>query len=85
MKKIKYLIEFFFIIILFLIFKLLGYKIASNFGSFIVSTFGPMFRSKKIIRNNIQKSLSLTDDKEISKIIIICGQTMEEFYLTIFL
>jgi KDO2-lipid IV(A) lauroyltransferase len=69
MKKIKYLIEFFFIIILFLIFKLLGYKIASNFGSFIVSTFGPMFRSKKIIRNNIQKSLSLTDDNEVSKII----------------
>ena len=69
MKKIKYLIEFFFIIILFLIFKLLGYKIASNFGSFIVSIFGPIFRSKKIIKNNIQKSLSLTDDNEISKII----------------
>ena len=69
MKKIKYLIEFFFIIILFLIFKLLGYKIASNFGSFIVSILGPIFRSKKIIRNNIQKSLSLTDDNEISKII----------------
>jgi KDO2-lipid IV(A) lauroyltransferase len=69
MKKIKYLIEFFFIIILFLIFKLLGYKIASNFGSFIVSIFGPIFRSKKIIRNNIQKSLSLTDDNEVSKII----------------
>ena len=69
MKKIKYIIEFFFIIILFLIFKLLGYKIASNFGSFVVLTFGPIFRSKKIIRNNIQKSLSLTNDKEISKII----------------
>ena len=69
MKKIKYLILFFFIIILFLIFKLLGYKIASNFGSFIVSIFGPMFRSKVIIRNNIQKSLPLADDNEVSKII----------------
>ena len=69
MKKIKYLIEFFFIIILFLIFKLLGYKAASNFGSFIVSILGPMFRSKKIIRNNIQKSLFLTDDNKISNII----------------
>ena len=69
MKKIKYLFEFFFIIIIFLIFKLLGYKIASNFGSFIVSILGPMFRSKKIIINNIQKSLSLNDDNEISKTI----------------
>ena len=69
MKKIKYLIEFFFIIIFFLIFKLLGYKAASNFGSFIVSILGPMFRSKKIIRNNIQKSLFLTDDNKISNII----------------
>ena len=69
MKKIKYLIEFFFIFIIFLVFKLLGYKIASNFGSFIVSILGPMFRSKKIIINNIQKSLSLNDDNEISKTI----------------
>ena len=69
MKKIKYLIEFFFIVFLFLIFKLLGYKAASNLGSLIVSIFGPIFRSKKLIRNNIQKSLSLTDDNEVSKII----------------
>ena len=69
MKKIKYLIEFFFIVILFLIFKLLGYKTASNFGSFIVLIFGPFFRSKKIIRNNIQKSLSLTDNNKISQTI----------------
>jgi KDO2-lipid IV(A) lauroyltransferase len=69
MKKIKYLIEFFFITFLFLIFKLLGYKAASNLSSLIVSIFGPMFRSKKLIRNNIQKSLSLTDDNEVSKII----------------
>jgi len=69
MKKIKYLIEFFFIIILFLVFKLLGYRIASNFSSFIVSIVGPIFRSKKMIRNNIQKSLTLIDDNETSKII----------------
>ena len=69
MKKIKYLIEFLFIIILFFIFKLVGYKIASSFGSLIVSIFGPIFRSKKIIRNNIKKSLYLTDNEEVSKII----------------
>ena len=69
MKKIKYLIEFFFIIIFFLIFKLLGYKIASIFGSFLLSILGPLFRSKKIIKNNIQISLDLSDENEISKII----------------
>ncbi|MDA9597521.1 lysophospholipid acyltransferase family protein [Candidatus Pelagibacter sp.] len=69
MKKIRYLIEFLFIIILFLLFRILGYKISSNLGSFIVSIFGPLFRSKKMIRDNIKKSLSLDDDKEISKII----------------
>tara|TARA_B100001094_G_C18067981_1_gene738473 strand:- start:219 stop:1079 length:861 start_codon:yes stop_codon:yes gene_type:complete len=68
-KKIKYLIEFFFIIIFFLIFKLLGYKIASIFGSFLLSILGPLFRSKKIIKNNIQISLDLSDENEISKII----------------
>jgi Kdo2-lipid IVA lauroyltransferase/acyltransferase len=68
-KKIKYLIEFFFIIIFFLIFKLLGYKIASIFGSFLLSILGPLFRSKKIIKNNIQISLALSDENEISKII----------------
>ena len=69
MKKIKYLIEFFFIIIFFLIFKLLGYKIASIFGSFLLSILGPLFRSKKILKNNIQISLDLSDENEISKII----------------
>ena len=69
MKKIKYILEFFFIIILFSIFKLIGYKISSNIGSIIVSIIGPLFRSKKMIRNNIQKSLSLDDDSKISKII----------------
>ena len=69
MKKIRYLIEFLFIIILFLLFRILGYKISSNLGSFIVSIFGPLFRSKKMIRDNIKKSLSLDDDKKISKII----------------
>ena len=69
MKKIKYLIEFFFIIILFLLFKLLGYKIASNFSSFIVSILGPIFRSKKIIKNNIKNSLNLIDENEVYKII----------------
>jgi len=54
MKKIIYLIQFLFVSIFFIIFKLLGYKLASNLGAFIGSLFGPIFRSKKIINENIK-------------------------------
>ena len=47
MKKIKYLIEFLFIKLFFLIFKIIGYKNASNLGAKIGSFLGPLFRSKK--------------------------------------
>jgi len=63
MKNIIYLIQFLFISILFITFKLLGYRLASNFGAFIGSLFGPIFRSKKIINNNIKNLYP-----EISKI-----------------
>ncbi len=69
MKNLKYLVEFFFISILFLLFKILGYRIASSLSSMIVSVIGPLFRSKKIVTNNIKNSLSITDNDEISKII----------------
>tara|TARA_B100001173_G_C15894639_1_gene507143 strand:- start:16 stop:876 length:861 start_codon:yes stop_codon:yes gene_type:complete len=69
MKNLKYLVEFFFISILFLLFKILGYRIASSMSSMIVSVIGPLFRSKKIVTNNIKNSLSITDNDEISKII----------------
>ena len=47
MKTLKYFLEFFFISILFIIFKVLGYKLASNLSSLILSLIGPFFRSKK--------------------------------------
>ena len=51
MKKIKYLIDFLFIKMFFFIFKIIGYKNASNLGAKIGSIFGPLFRSKKITEN----------------------------------
>jgi len=58
MKLIKYFIQFLFIITLFLIFKILGLKIASYISSKITSFFGPFFRSKDLIRSNILESTS---------------------------
>ena len=70
MKYIKYFLEYICIVILFAIFKLLGYKISSEIGYYIGKTFGPFFRSKKIIKNNLIKfddSLTPEKIKNISK------------------
>ena len=70
MKLIRYFFEYIFIIILFGLMRLLGYKIASEIGCFLGKTFGPLFRSKKIIKNNLIKfdnSLTPENIKRISK------------------
>ncbi len=70
MKIIRYFFEYILIVILFGLFKLLGYKISSEFGCFLGKIFGPFFRSKKIIKNNLIKfdnSLSPEKIKKISK------------------
>ena len=64
MKFIRYFFEYILIIILFLLFKLLGYKISSEVGCLLGKTFGPFFRPKKIIKNNLIKfDNSLTPEK----------------------
>ena len=58
------------IVILLSIFKLLGYRFASELGYLLGKTFGPFFRSKKIIKDNLIKfDKSLTPERilEISK------------------
>ena len=55
MRLIRYFCEYILIIALFSLFKILGYRIASEFGCFLGKTFGPLFRSKKIIKNNLIK------------------------------
>ena len=64
MKLIRYFFEYIFIIILFGFLRLLGYKIASEIGCFLGKIFGPLFRSKKIIKNNLIKfDNSLTPER----------------------
>ena len=69
MKKVKYLVEFLFIKILFFIFKKIGYKNASNLGAKIGLIFGPLFRSKKITENNIKNCIPNIQDKEKNELI----------------
>ena len=67
MKIIKYLFEFIFIIPLFIIFKTIGYKNASNLGEIIGKKFGPLFRSNKKIQKNLENSKigNLEEDRKI--------------------
>ena len=68
MKSVKYFFQFLIISIFFLIFKLLGLKVASSFSSKIFGYIGPFFRSKKIIEQNILRATPDLDDKDVKKI-----------------
>ena len=69
MKIIKYFFEFIFVYILFIIFKIIGYKAASSLGEKIGILIGPFFRSKKKIEDNLKNSNIGTDDLDRKKII----------------
>ena len=69
MKIIKYFFEFIIVISLFCIFKIIGLKNASNLGSIIVRSIGPLFRSKNIIKKNIKTALGEMDEKKETLII----------------
>ena len=68
MRKFFYLIEFILIKLFFFILIIIGYKNGSNLGDFIGRLFGPIFRSKKLIENNLEQS-GIIDKKNYNKII----------------
>ena len=68
MRKFFYLIEFILIKLFFFILIIIGYKNGSNLGDFIGRLIGPIFRSKKLIENNLEQS-GIVDKKNYNKII----------------
>tara|TARA_B110000027_G_scaffold119257_1_gene131844 strand:- start:169 stop:1029 length:861 start_codon:yes stop_codon:yes gene_type:complete len=68
MKKIKYFIEFLIISILFFIYRILGLKISSFISGKIFEYFGPLFRSKQIIKSNILRAIPEINQQEINYI-----------------
>jgi len=68
MKKIVYFIEFILIKVLFIFFKIIGYKYSSNLGFLIGKIIGPIFRSKKLIIKNLQKA-NLQKQNNLEKIV----------------
>ncbi len=80
MKLIKYFTEFCIILIFFFVIKILGLNKSRIIISFIFKKIGPFFRPRKIIEDNIKKSLSISDEIQIKLIV----HSMWEFYGKIF-
>ena len=68
MSKVKYFFQFIFIIILFLIFKIIGLKNSSALSGKLFKIIGPFFRSSNLIHENIKKALPTVSLDKITKI-----------------
>jgi KDO2-lipid IV(A) lauroyltransferase len=68
MNKVKYFFQFLFILIFFLIFKIIGLKNSSALGGKLFKIIGPFFRSSDLIHKNIKKALPNISQDKIIKI-----------------
>ena len=69
MKNIKYLLQFFFVMFFFGIFKIIGLKNSKYLSGNLMTLLGPMFRSKKIIFSNLSKAFPNMNNLEKEKIL----------------
>ena len=69
MNNIKYFLQFICVIILFGIFKIIGLKYSRLFAGNIMTLFGPIFRSEKIIFKNLSSAFPNIDQIEKKKIL----------------
>ena len=82
MKKIIYFIEFLLVKLLFIICKIIRYKLASNFGFFIGKNFGNFFRKKKSIIENLYKSkisIKISDNQFANNVLGNYGRILAEY------
>jgi KDO2-lipid IV(A) lauroyltransferase len=68
MNKVKYFFQFLFILIFFLIFKIIGLKNSSALGGKLFKIIGPFFRSSDLIHKNIKKAFPNISQDKIIKI-----------------
>ena len=83
MKIFKYFLEFIIISFLFIIYKIFGLKISSSISGKLLEIFGPLFRSKEIIKSNIQRAFPKINLLETNNIIKSMwnnyGRTLSEY------
>ena len=68
MRYAKYFLQFIFAIISFIIFKILGARLASKISGKIFEIIGPFFRSEEIINSNIKRAFPNIEKSEMKKI-----------------
>ena len=68
MRHIKYFLQFIFAIISFIIFKILGARLASKISGKIFEIIGPFFRSEEIINSNIKRAFPNIEKSDMKKI-----------------
>ena len=69
MKIIKYFFQFLILIILFTFFRLLGLNLSRCLSGYLLTLFGPLFRSKKIIFSNLSTAFPKMKDSEKKQIL----------------
>tara|TARA_B100000886_G_scaffold85295_1_gene55860 strand:- start:1491 stop:2354 length:864 start_codon:yes stop_codon:yes gene_type:complete len=69
MKNFKYFLQFFCILFLFGVFKIVGIKFSRIISENIMVVFGPIFRSKKIIFKNLSIAFPNFDENEKKQIL----------------
>ncbi|MDB3888271.1 lysophospholipid acyltransferase family protein [Candidatus Pelagibacter sp.] len=83
MYKLKYSLQFFIIIILFFIYKLLGLRLSAALSGYIFLLFGPLFRSSSLTEKNLFKALPNSTGTERAKILknmwFNYGQILSEY------
>ena len=80
MKKFNHFFQYLFIIIFFFIFKILGFKKSSDLGNIIGKYLGPIFRSKKLIINNLEKAgINKNQNKIASNVLGNYGRILAEY------
>ena len=69
MKIINYFLQYLLIKLFFLICKIIGYKKASNLGKLVGENVGPYLKSKKVIKNNINRILPNATKEDVNLIV----------------
>ena len=69
MKNFKYFLQFFCILLLFGVFKIVGIKFSRIISENIMVMFGPIFRSRKIILKNLSIAFPNLNENEKKKIL----------------
>ena len=69
MKIINYFLQYLLVKLFFLICKIIGYKKASNLGKLVGEKVGPYLKSKKVIKNNINRILPNATKEDVNLIV----------------